>query len=275
MYESPIRGKFSAQKLKERTHLMRIAAAILLCTAMFIPGCAGNKPIGDIDYDAEFEKGKTALNKKKYSKAQEKFNIVVIGASHTELGDDALYYLGESHYYAKDYLLAIAEYDRLIRRMPFSPYVERARYRICQSYVTLSPKFFRDQTFTEKALKKLQEFIDDYPNSEHGQDAQADIKDLRNKLSHKSYDSGILYMKMEEYKAALLAFKQVSDLYYDTDYIDQAHLKIIECYIHRGEMDEARSHFDSKRKNIERLDMAELVEEWFEQGRVFTRIEVK
>ena len=259
----------------ERTHLMRVATSILLYTGLLISGCASNKTIAEIDYNAEFENGKAALNKKKYIRAQEKFNTVVVGASHTELGDDALFYLGESYYYAKDYLLAVAEYDRLTRRMPFSPYVEIARYRICQSYVTLSPKFFRDQTHSEKALEKLQEFIDDYPNSKHIVAAQDDIKILRNKLSHKSFESGVLYMKMEEYKAALLAFKLVTDLYYDTDYIDQTHLKIIEIYIHRGEFEEARNHFESKRKNIENLNMADLVNAWFDQGRVFDRIEMK
>ncbi|MEA1881843.1 MAG: outer membrane protein assembly factor BamD [Candidatus Marinimicrobia bacterium] len=254
---------------------MRVAAAILLCTVMIISGCAGNKVIQDIDYNAEFEKGKTALVKKKFTKAQARFNNVVIGASHTELGDDALFYLGESFYFSKEYILAIAEYDRLIRRMPFSPYVEQARYRICQSYVTLSPKYFRDQTYSEKALGKLQEFIDDFPNSNHQEEAQTDIKTLRNKLSHKSYESAVLYMKMEEYKAALLALQKVTNLYYDTDYIDLAHLKKIECYIHRGEMDKAREQFDTKRKHIENLKMADFVEEWFVQGRVMSRIEVE
>ncbi|MBT3479522.1 MAG: outer membrane protein assembly factor BamD [Candidatus Marinimicrobia bacterium] len=254
---------------------MRVAATILMSTVMFVTGCAGNKALRDIDYNAEFQEGKTALAKKKYSKAQMKFNTVVIGASHTDLGDDAIFYLGESHYLGKEYLLAIAEYDRLIRKMPFSDYVEKARYRICQSYVTLSPKYFRDQTYSEKAIGKLQEFIDDYPNSKHGKKAQDDIKDLRNKLSEKSYESGVLYMKMEEYKAALLAFEQVTELYYDTEYIDQTHLKIIECYFRRGELEISRNHFDSKRKHIENLGMAEVVEKWFELGRVMRKIEVE
>ena len=76
----------------------------LLCMTIGFTGCAGNKPIRDIDYEAEFEKGKAAFNKKKYVKAQLLFNTVVIGASHTELGDDALFYLGESHYFAKEYI---------------------------------------------------------------------------------------------------------------------------------------------------------------------------
>ena len=80
---------------------------------------------------------------------------------------------------------------------------------------------------------------------------------------------------MEEYKAALLAFEQVTELYYDTEYIDQTHLKIIECYFRRGELEISRNHFDSKRKHIENLGMAEVVEKWFELGRVMRKIEVE
>jgi len=80
---------------------------------------------------------------------------------------------------------------------------------------------------------------------------------------------------LEEYKSALLTFDQVTDLYYDTDYIDQTHLKIIECYIQRGEMDEARDHYDSNRKNIENIKMDDLVDEWFVRGEVFDRIELE
>ncbi len=52
-------------------------------------------------------------------------------------------------------------------------------------------------------------------------------------------------------------------------------LKIIEIYIHRGEFEEARNHFESKKKNIENLNMADLVNAWFDQSRVFDRIEMK
>ena len=135
--------------------------AIIFCSSIIFNGCAGKKSIRDIDYEAELEKGKLALSKKKYVRAQDHFNTVVIGASHTELGDDALFYLGEAYYYTGDKLLAIAEYDKLIRRMSFSPFVEKARYRICESYISLSPKYYRDQTYSEKAIEKLQEFIDD------------------------------------------------------------------------------------------------------------------
>ena len=101
----------------------------------------------------QFERAKKFLDKKKYLRAQEEFNNLVIRGTHTDLGDDAQFYLAESYYLNKEYLLAIAEYDRLIRRMGFSPYVEKARWRVCQSYVKESPKYYKDQTNTEKALR--------------------------------------------------------------------------------------------------------------------------
>ncbi len=238
-------------------------------------GCSSNKFIRDIDYEAEFEKGKLALSNKKYVRAQDHFNTVVIGASHTELGDDALFYLGETYFYMGDKLLAIAEFDRLIRRMSFSPYVEKSRYRICESYVILSPKYFRDQTYSEKAIEKLQEFIDDYPNSDNREEAQSNIKILRNKLSRKAYDTGILYIKMEEYKSALIAFKQVVDFYYDSEYNELAHMKTIACYIYRNEFEKAQEYYDEKRSFIEKINMDDLVDEWFIQKRVLDRLELE
>jgi hypothetical protein len=68
---------------------------------------------------------------------------------------------------------------------------------------------------------------------------------------------------------------QVTDLYYDTDFIDLAHLKIIECHFQKGEIDEARAHYDLKRKNIENIKMDDLVDEWFIRGEVIDRIELE
>ncbi|MDB9722797.1 MAG: outer membrane protein assembly factor BamD [Fidelibacterota bacterium] len=254
---------------------MKILLINLIALSFIITACSNKNNLRDTDYDLEFEKGKTALSKKKFVKAQTHFNSVVIGASHTELGDDALFFLGESHFYAKkEELLAIAEYDRLIRRMPFSPYVERARYRICEAYVRMSPKYFRDQTYSEKALEKLQEYIDDYPSSDNRLKAQEEILVLREKLSNKAYNSGLLYMKMEEYSAAMLGFKKVIKNYYDTDFIELAHMKIIACHIYKDEFEEAKLYYDLKREHIEKIEMDDLVDAWFVQKRVLDRLEL-
>ena len=77
------------------TNKLAMKFLFFIFLAIFI-SCSSSTTRRDIDYNSEFENGKIALGKKKYIKAQDHFNAVVIGASHTELGDDALFYLGES-----------------------------------------------------------------------------------------------------------------------------------------------------------------------------------
>ena len=82
-------------------------------------------------------------------------------------------------------------------------------------------------------------------------------------------------MKMEEYKSALIAFKQVKELYYDTEYIELAHMKTIACHIHPHEFDEAQLYYDKNRNFIKKIEMTELVDEWFRLNRVVERIGFK
>ena len=62
-------------------------------------------------------------------------------------------------------------------------------------------------------------------------------------------------LSMEEYKAALLAFKQVVELYYDTEFIELAHLKTIACYIKKNDFETASNYYASNRIQIEDIMM--------------------
>lgn len=212
--------------------------------------CASLKPGDAGDIDLQYEKAMKLLDKKKYLRAQEEFNNLVIRGTHTDLGDDSQFYLAESYFLNKEYLLAIAEYDRLIRRMGFSPYVEKARWRVCESYVKESPKYYKDQSNTSKALSKLQEFIDDYPNSEFKEEANGQILELRNKLAQKEYATGILYIKMEEYPSAIISFESLINNYYDTDILEKGHIGMIRCYSLMDEYKKAETYYNNHSSEI-------------------------
>ena len=53
---------------------------------------------------------------------------------------------------------------------------------------------------------------------------------MRNKLGEKAYETGILYIKLGAYDSAILAFEQMLENYYDTEYVSEAHLGIIRSY---------------------------------------------
>jgi outer membrane protein assembly factor BamD len=233
---------------------MKIQLSIILIFIFLFTACSSSKPQDELDIQVQFDKAMKSLEKKRYLRAQEEFYTVAIKGLSTDLGDDAQFYLGESYFLNKEYILAIAEYDRLIRRMGFSEYVQKARWRICQCYVKQSPKFYHEQSSTENALSKLQEFVDDYPNSEFAEEAIETIGELRNKLAKKLYETGRLYIKMEEYESAIIAYQDLLSKYYDTDFVSDSHVQIIKCFKRAGELDKARKYYFDNKKQIIKAD---------------------
>jgi len=238
---------------------------IILFTSLIITSCSSTKP-EEVDLQKQFDRATNYLEKKRYMRAQEEFNSVAIRGLHTDLGDDAQFYLGESYFLNKEYILAIAEYDRLIRRMGFSEYVQKARWRICQCYVEQSPKYYHEQSSTERALSKLQEFLDDYPNTEFHEEALTTITNMRNKLATKLYESGRLYVKMEEYASAIITYEDLLANYYDTELVDDAHLQIVKCHALAGEIEKAVDYLANNRKQFSNDDLLAEAEKLIKQN---------
>lgn len=204
--------------------------------------CAGSRADGKgEDVGSHFDRGMEFYEKGKYVRAKEIFENVLIRGRHTDLGDDAQFYLAQSYFRNKEYLMAISEYERLVRQMSYSPYVEESRFRICESYASLSPEYYHDQAYTVRAIERFQEFIEDYPNSEYREQSVESIRTLRAKMAEKLYESAILYVKMEEYASAILYLEQLLESYYDTEIADHARVKMVQAYVQAGEKDEAVS----------------------------------
>ena len=219
---------------------MKIKNYLLIAgTMLLFFSCAGSKGDGQISIQERFDLGLDNLDNEKYLKAQTDFKNVLIRGTGSDLGDDAQYYLGEAYFRNKEYLLAVAEYEKLTRRMGFSPFVEEARFKICEAYTIESPKYYHDQEYTEKALERYQEFLDDYPNSKFNDDVLSSIESLREKLSEKLYETGILYMKLEEYESAKMTFQMVMDQYYDTSFINFAHQGMVKALAKNREIEDA------------------------------------
>ena len=240
---------------------------LFLVSLGIIVGCAGNKPIEKLPLEERYKRGQEFLENKKYYNAQQEFQIVVLSGSHTEWGDDAQFYLAESYFKNKEYILAITEYERLTRKMKFSPYIEKCRWRICEAYVAESPNYYHDQSNTQKALQKLQEFIEEYPDSEFYDEANKTIMKLRNKLAEKMLETALLYIKLHAYDSAIVAFEDLLGQYYDTDLAEEAHVGIIRSYSLMKKVEEAENYYkfnedkiltaNLKKKSLEYINSVE------------------
>ncbi len=226
---------------------MRNMYLILL---LFFIGCASSLPDESLPLADHLKIGMDFLDEEKFVKAQDEFKFILSRGTGTEYGDDAQFFLAESYFLNEQYILSIQEYENLTRKMAFSPFFEKARFRICEAFRIESPNYYNDQSYTEKALERYREFLDDFPDSEYSKTVSSSMDVLRNKLAKKIYETGILYMKMDEFEPARMSFNQVLDQYYDTDIIENVHYQIIKSYIEQGNDKKARNHWLEKGINF-------------------------
>ena len=227
---------------------------VIISTVFYLVGCGLSNPFNDdIPYKQRFDEGLVFFQEEKYGRAAQQFNIIVERASHTDLGDDALFFLAESYFLDNDYDLALVEYEKLVARMGFSPYIEKSRWRICESLMELSPNYYHDQDSSKKAIQEIQQFIDDYPKSEYSIDADQLIKNIRLTLAKKNMETGELYMKLKAYDSAVVSYKIVTTDYYDTKYYSDANLEIIRCLVMMDKKDEAKTFLDDLTEKNESL----------------------
>ena len=223
---------------------------LLICISIFLSSCGISNPFDDnIPYKTRFDNGLAFFEEEKFVKASQQFNIIVERASHTDLGDDALFFLAESYFLNEDYDLALIEFEKLVSRMGFSPYIEKSRWRICETLMLLSPNFYHDQDSSLKAITQIQEFLDDFPNSEYSKDADKLINELRTRLAEKNMETGKLYIKLKAYDSAMTSYEVVVNEYYDTKFFNDANMEIIRCLVLLNKSDEAKQFLEDLEMN--------------------------
>ncbi len=220
----------------------RLWLGLLPVMLMLAPGCSGSRARLSGTAESHFADGEMLFARGKWDNAAEEFNWVVLNNPAHDLAAEAQYFYAECLYQQRLYVEAQLEFERLLRRWAAGGRMVQARYRIVQSLVAQSPKYYYQQTATEDALEELQAFIDEFPESAQKPEAEQLILDLRSKLARKLYESGRQYLKWRVGQSARLYFEQVLDRYYDTPYASQALTGIVISYIVEEDLDGAEAY---------------------------------
>lgn len=218
--------------------------------AVFIIACSNSDVDFDEDLTARFEKGMQYYETEKFKKAKEEFDFIVMNNPGSRLAVDSQYYLAESLFETKKYIEATVAFEQYIRYSNDLGKIELSRYRICECAIETSMIYQKDQKSTKTALNKLQEFIEDFPESEYVNTASIEITNIREKLATKLYQTARLYLKLEEYESALIYYNQVLDNYYDTTLSDDARIGIMFTYILRDSQESAESYIRLNKDNF-------------------------
>ena len=112
----------------------------------------------------------------KYTKAIRLFEQIVPAYRGKPQAERMFYMFSKSYYNTKQYYLAGYQFESFSSNYPKSEKREEAAFLGAECFYRLSPVYSLDQTDTEKALAKLQKFIDTYPDSEYLPKANVYVK---------------------------------------------------------------------------------------------------
>ena len=119
-------------------------------------------------------------------------------------GERVMFFLSNSYYKQKDYATAAYQFERFVKSYQKSDKLAEASFLGAKSYFELSPAYSLDQTDTDKALAKLQIFINSYPNSEYFAEANIMAQELTQKKEKKAFEIAKQFNKLGKFDLTFL-----------------------------------------------------------------------
>lgn len=222
-----------------------IGAAYL--TVMFVVpvvmSCSKPPPFNSMSEYEQFQYIKECIRKNKLTTGKQWLNQFLVVHPASAVRDSVRYLLGETYYRLSQYILAANEFDRLVAELPNSPLADDAAYKRSMCYYKMSPGFHRDQEYTYKAILYFQRMLEDFPDTEYLDEVNEKMQEMRGKLARKRYETGRLYHKMSDYRAAVLTYSQVLKEFYDSKWAPLALKGKGECHMELKEFGDAKESF--------------------------------
>lgn len=192
-----------------KTTLKLFAAGLI--AALSLQACKSEYDalLSSSDVDAKYAAAFDYFNNGKFSKAARLFENMAIQTSGTERDDTVQYYWGLSNYRFKDYYTAETNFAKFLTNFPRSPFADEANFLRIDCLYRSTYRSELDQKPTYTALGLISQYMVENPNSSHYPTCKRMLEELNERLDKKAYDNARLYYKMEDYKAARVAFKNI------------------------------------------------------------------
>jgi len=154
------------------------------------------KVLKNADVKAKYDLAEKYYEAKDFKRANRLFEQIAPQYVGKPQGERVQFFLADTYYLVKNYNFAGYQFERFIKSYPKSDKAAEASFLGAKSYFMLSPKYSLDQTDTEKALVKLQSFINTFPESEFIPEANIMAKELTTKKEKKAFEIAKQFTKL-------------------------------------------------------------------------------
>jgi outer membrane protein assembly factor BamD len=225
-------------------------AAVAVVLAALLSGCGsmgswfGSSDDHKLDYrppDVIYKEANELLEKGSSSKAAELFEKVDQLYPYSEEAKKATLMAAVAYQKAGKAPEAVAAARRYLSLHPGTKDAAQAQEIIATSYYDRISKPSRDQGETKKAISEMETLVRRYPDSAYADDARRRIKLARDTLAASEMSVGRYWQKKGNYLAAVNRFKSVVTEYQQTAHVEEALMRLTECYMALGIVNEAQT----------------------------------
>lgn len=237
--------------------MMRTLRILLFTLIVFLGACSNkfNKVMKSKDLEYKYQMAEQYYANKKYNYSQQLFEELSPYLKGSPRYEDMFYKWAYSYYNTRDYVNGENLFKTFVEYFPTSAKAEECEYMRAYCFYKQSPKVELDQTPTNKTMSLMQAFINTHATSKRVKEANEIIDVCREKLEAKELKSAQLYYDLGYYKAAAIAFANVSDNYPDSKRADEYKLLVIRSYYKYAE----NSYEEKQKERFEKV-LAEIAD---------------
>jgi outer membrane protein assembly factor BamD len=158
--------------------------------------------------------------------AIEVFEKVVANSPHGKYAPVSQYKIGLV-YKAKGYFKeASDEFQKVLDNYPASEWAEPAKFQIALCAAKSSLAAVYDQTLTQEAKDKFEQFVRSHPDAELRQEAQDKISQLKEKEAESNFQIAKFYEKQQVYESAKIYYRFVVENFPESPWTKKALIKL-------------------------------------------------
>ncbi|QIX62550.1 outer membrane protein assembly factor BamD [Hymenobacter lutimineralis] len=196
---------------------------VLLLSTLLLGSCTGyQKLLKSDDVNKKYTAAIQYYEKGDYARASTLLEELIPLLKGRPEAEKAEFYFANTNFQGRNYTLSAYYFQQFAETYGSSPQVEEARFMHAKSLFRDSPEFELDQSNTYTAIEAIQEFLNQYPESQFRPEAENMSKELQTKLENKAFESARLYYQLRYNQAAVVAFNTFQQQYPSSAYSEQA-----------------------------------------------------
>jgi outer membrane protein assembly factor BamD len=239
----------------------RWMGAIALVFALTSFGCGSrgkDDPILRLSAAEALTEGQRLMAEEKYSQARRYLQHAFEVEPNSVSGREALLRVADSLYLEggrTNLMQAETKYRDFLNRFPTSDRAGYVQFQIANSLAQRLERPDRDQTATRQAVAAYQELLRLFPDSEHTDEAQAKIAELRERLAEHEYVVAYFYYRYGLPGATVRRLEHLLEQYPEYPHRPKVYYHLGAANRRIGNEEEARKWFDRLREEYPGSDL--------------------